>query len=114
MLDFHERSFPEAEEPVRSELVVTAAASLAEPTSYFAMRAGDRLGVSPLDRVLAEPRPWVGLAADPEAAAEPRAERYWQCDREGRLRTEPDGMPLPNAVPLREAYLRAATATLTA
>lgn len=46
--------------------------------------------------------------------AEPRAERYWQCDREGRLRTEPDGMPLPNAVPLRESYLRAATATVTA
>ncbi len=40
--------------------------------------------------------------------AEPSAERYWQCDRDGRLRTEPDGMPLPNAVPLREAYLREA------
>ena len=39
--------------------------------------------------------------------AEPAANRYWQCDREGHLRTEPDGMPLPNAVPLREAYLRA-------
>ena len=38
--------------------------------------------------------------------AEPRADRYWQCDRDGRLRTEPDGMPMPNAVPLREAYLR--------
>lgn len=38
--------------------------------------------------------------------AEPRADRYWQCDREGRLRTEPDGMPLPNSVPLREAYVR--------
>ena len=41
--------------------------------------------------------------------ADPRANRYWQCDRDGRLRTEPDGMPLPNSVPLREAYLRPAT-----
>lgn len=38
--------------------------------------------------------------------ADPRGNRYWQCDREGRLRTEPDGMPLPHPVPLREAYLR--------
>lgn len=38
--------------------------------------------------------------------AEPRANRYWQCDREGRLRTEPDGMPMPHSVALREAYLR--------
>jgi soluble lytic murein transglycosylase len=45
------------------------AATLAEPTSYFAMRAGDNLGVSPLDRVLAEPRPWLGLASEGEAAA---------------------------------------------
>lgn len=37
---------------------------------------------------------------------EPRANRYWQCDREGRLRTEPDGMPTPHSIPLREAYLR--------
>ena len=38
--------------------------------------------------------------------AEPHANRYWQCDRDGALRTEPDGMPLPGAVPLRAAYLR--------
>jgi serine/threonine protein phosphatase 1 len=38
--------------------------------------------------------------------AEPRAERYWQCDRDGRMRTEPDGMPMPHAMPLRESYLR--------
>lgn len=38
--------------------------------------------------------------------AEPSAERYWQCDRHGRLCTEPDGMPLPHSVPLRAAYLR--------
>lgn len=38
--------------------------------------------------------------------ADPRGDRYWQCDREGRLRTEPDGMPLPNSMALREAYLR--------
>ena len=45
------------------------AATLAEPTSYFAMRAGEKLGVSALDPVLAEPRPWLGLASDGEAAA---------------------------------------------
>lgn len=44
--------------------------------------------------------------------AEPRAERYWQCDRDGRLRTEPDGMPMPHAVPLREAWRRAPIATI--
>ena len=38
--------------------------------------------------------------------AEPSADRYWQCDRNGRLCTEPDGMPLPHALRLREAYLR--------
>jgi serine/threonine protein phosphatase 1 len=38
--------------------------------------------------------------------AEPRAERYWQCDRDGRMRTEPDGMPMPHAMPLRESYTR--------
>lgn len=38
--------------------------------------------------------------------AEPRAERYWQCDRQGQLRTEPDGMPMPHPTPLREAWLR--------
>lgn len=37
---------------------------------------------------------------------EPSAGRYWQCDRDGRLRTEPDGMPMPFSVALREAYLR--------
>lgn len=38
--------------------------------------------------------------------AEPRADRYWQCDRDGRMRTEPDGMPMPHSVPLRSAYMR--------
>jgi serine/threonine protein phosphatase 1 len=38
--------------------------------------------------------------------AEPRAERYWQCDRDGRMRTEPDGMPMPHAMPLRASYTR--------
>jgi soluble lytic murein transglycosylase len=37
----------------------------ADPLSYYAVRAADRLGVDPLGEVLAEPRPWVGLAADP-------------------------------------------------
>jgi soluble lytic murein transglycosylase len=45
------------------------AAMLAEPTSYYAMRAGERLGANPISAVLAEPRPWVGLASEPAEAA---------------------------------------------
>ncbi len=45
------------------------AAIHAEPTSYWATRAGERIGVHPLDHVLAEPRPWVGLASEPAEAA---------------------------------------------
>jgi soluble lytic murein transglycosylase len=46
------------------------AATLAEPISYHAIRAGNRLGVDPLERIVAEPRPWLGLASDaPDAAA---------------------------------------------
>jgi soluble lytic murein transglycosylase len=45
------------------------AAMIAEPTSYWAVRAGERLGTNPLDRVLAEPRPWIGLASEPADAA---------------------------------------------
>lgn len=37
----------------------------AEPVSYYALRAGDRLGVNPIDAIAEEPRPWVGLASDP-------------------------------------------------
>ena len=44
------------------------AASAADPGSYYAFRAGSRLGVHPIDGILAEPRPWVGLASDPGAA----------------------------------------------
>lgn len=40
------------------------AALAADPVSYYAFRAGSRLGVHPIDRILAEPRPWVGLASD--------------------------------------------------
>ncbi|MGI9180260.1 MAG: transglycosylase SLT domain-containing protein [Longimicrobiaceae bacterium] len=40
------------------------AALLAEPLSYYALRAGERLGADPLTPVLAEPRPWVGITAD--------------------------------------------------
>lgn len=42
-----------------------AAAMAADPLSYHALRAGERLGADPLAPILAEPRPWVGLAADP-------------------------------------------------
>ena len=44
------------------------AALSADPVSYYAFRAGSRLGVHPIDQVLTEPRPWVGLASDPGAA----------------------------------------------
>lgn len=46
-----------------------AAAIAAEPVSYYALRAAERAGVHPLDGVLGEPRPWVGLATDPVEAA---------------------------------------------
>jgi soluble lytic murein transglycosylase len=45
------------------------AAMLADPVSYYALRAGNRLGVDPLERIVAEPRPWIGLASDPAEAA---------------------------------------------
>jgi soluble lytic murein transglycosylase len=44
------------------------AALAADPVSYYAFRAGNRLGIHPVDRILAEPPPWVGLASDPGAA----------------------------------------------
>jgi soluble lytic murein transglycosylase len=44
------------------------AALAADPISYYAFRAGNRLGVHPIDAIIAEPRPWVGLASDPAAA----------------------------------------------
>lgn len=53
----------------RSEMrAMYTAAIAAEPTSYWAVRAAERLGVHPLDAVLAEPRPWVGLASEPADA----------------------------------------------
>ncbi len=45
------------------------AAMLAEPTSYWAVRAAQRLGVTPVTTVLSGPEPWVGLASDPAEAA---------------------------------------------
>jgi len=45
------------------------AATAADPVSYYALRAGNRLGVDPLERVMAEPRPWIGLASDAGDAA---------------------------------------------
>lgn len=44
------------------------AAMLAEPISYYAIRAGNRVGVDPLQRIVEEPRPWIGVAADPTDA----------------------------------------------
>ncbi len=45
------------------------AAMAAEPASYHAVRAGERLGADPLARTLASPQPWVGLASDASDAA---------------------------------------------
>ena len=44
------------------------AAIAADPVSYYALRAGDRLGTNPVDAIMSEPRPWVGLASDPADA----------------------------------------------
>lgn len=44
------------------------AAILADPVSYHALRAAERLGVDPLGNTLRDPRPWVGLASEPAAA----------------------------------------------
>jgi soluble lytic murein transglycosylase len=41
------------------------AAMAADPLSYEALRAAERLGVDPLGDALTVPHPWVGLAADP-------------------------------------------------
>jgi soluble lytic murein transglycosylase len=46
-----------------------SAAIAAEPVSYYAVRAADRLGIDPLERTLAEPHPWDGLADDPAEGA---------------------------------------------
>ncbi len=46
-----------------------AAAMAAEPTSYWAIRAGDHLGAPALATVRAEPRAWIGLASEPAEAA---------------------------------------------
>jgi soluble lytic murein transglycosylase len=40
------------------------AALAAEPVSYYAVRAADRLGVNPLDRVLAQQQPWAALETE--------------------------------------------------
>jgi soluble lytic murein transglycosylase len=45
------------------------AATLAEPISYHSIRAGNRLGIDPLERIVSEPRPWIGLASDHADAA---------------------------------------------
>jgi len=45
------------------------AAMAADPVSYPAVRAGERLGANPLARTLASPQPWVGLASDASDAA---------------------------------------------
>lgn len=42
-----------------------SAAILADPLSYYAVQAGERIEVDPLTRVLEQPRPWIGLVSDP-------------------------------------------------
>lgn len=60
----HERAGREA-----AARVMYTAAMAAEPASYHAVRAGERLGADPLARTLASPQPWVGLASDASDAA---------------------------------------------
>lgn len=72
------------------------AARLADPVSYSATLAANRLGVNPLDGVLRQPRPWIGLADDPRAAAavlrrldlleEAGMEREWEAERDAAER----------------------------
>ncbi|MQA90523.1 MAG: transglycosylase SLT domain-containing protein [Gemmatimonas sp.] len=73
------------------------AAMSADPVSYYAVRAAEKLGVNSLDDVLAEPEPWVGLASEPaEAAAVLRRldqldelglEEAWEAEYESALRS---------------------------
>lgn len=44
------------------------AALAADPVSYHAVRAAERLDADPLAAVLRDPKPWVGLASDPPQA----------------------------------------------
>jgi len=60
----HERAGREA-----AARAMYTAAMAAEPASYHAVRAGERLGADPLARTLATPQPWVGLASDASDAA---------------------------------------------
>jgi soluble lytic murein transglycosylase len=45
-----------------------AATIEADPLSYYALRAGERIGEDPLDAILRHPRPWIGLTSDPAEA----------------------------------------------
>lgn len=42
----------------------------ADPVSYHAVRAAEQIGQNPLDHVLGEPNPWIGLASEPAEAAD--------------------------------------------
>lgn len=44
------------------------AAIQADPVSYHALRAAERLGIDPLGYTLRTPRPWLGLASEPAEA----------------------------------------------
>lgn len=52
----------------QAEAMFTAA-TRAEPVSYYAVRAAERLGINSLDHLLADPEPWIGLASEPGDAA---------------------------------------------
>lgn len=62
------------------------AAIAADPVSYYAFRAGSRLGEHPVDRLLEQPSPWIGLASDP-ADAQTVLNRLDALEQAG-LRTE--------------------------
>ncbi len=72
------------------------AAIAAEPTSYWAVRAGERAGIEALRAVKEAPRVWAGLASDPAEAAtmlrrldaleEAGLTEAWQVEYRGALR----------------------------
>lgn len=74
-----------------------AAATRADPLSYYAIQAGSRIGVDVLETVLEVPRPWPGLASDPVDAAralhrldllaEAGLEDEWDEEREAAIRS---------------------------
>lgn len=87
----HERAGRQAQ----ARAMYTAAMN-AEPISYYAIRASNRLGVDPLGTILTDETPWAGLATDPvvagnvlrrlDALADVGLTREWQSELDASLR----------------------------